>query len=661
MPKLIEILAGRIGPDTPSDPALKALVEFIKAEGDPAALLAEIPKIMTASKDLRVVLLPLKRHLGSEVDRLVWLWLVCLTMAAAWTTDEMRDCGGAHPFEGRYSLRNLAKSIGVNRTLVWQSLRGGQDGPSPLERLGVKRFDSAAWPSHSAIVPGIPHLSVMFHDLWKEQEADERGCLGTLERKRPPETWLQQYPITEGSKEALAFFLRNVDMATNWVLVIQGPEGFLQVELARAIFRSLGVPICVTQEEDRVIPGFGWIYQQQSRWDLESRYRMLLEHRYGPSVVLLPPPEKEEGAAAAADRTLKGLASLTVRTLDPASTEYAAWVQGLAKRSRVLLDLKTIESAPLATPETIRSVVGLMKDLRGEAHQEEAAARYLQLLKASVEPSKGFGRLTQSVKPVATLQDLVLGKGEMEQIRQVCAYIKLSGPLLDQWGLRNGLLKHPLRNFLFHGPSGTGKSMAAEAIAHELGMPMRLVDTSRIVGQYYGETENALREIFGRQTPGEATPVLLFDEADGFLMNRGERAPSEHVAERQWTNLLLNYLERYEGVVIMTTNLAEDLDPAIMRRLAMKVAFKAPDVAERLVIWQALWSDMIPTEGEVDLEALATEFRISGGVIRQAFVAACARAASHGAMTQLMLIKACEHALIEKPGHRMGFTLSHTK
>jgi SpoVK/Ycf46/Vps4 family AAA+-type ATPase len=187
---------------------------------------------------------------------------------------------------------------------------------------------------------------------------------------------------------------------------------------------------------------------------------------------------------------------------------------------------------------------------------------------------------------------------------------------------------------LFAGPPGTGKTMAAEAIAEKLSLPLYRIDLSQVVNKYIGETEKNLRRLF--DAADSADLILFFDEADALFGRRTEVKD----AHDRYANLEISYLlermERFKGLAILATNRKKDLDEAFLRRLRLVVEFPLPGVAERLRIWRS----MIPAgvdASDVDFPFLAQRFALAGGHIRGIVFQACLQSAGEGAPRRLSM------------------------
>jgi SpoVK/Ycf46/Vps4 family AAA+-type ATPase len=185
---------------------------------------------------------------------------------------------------------------------------------------------------------------------------------------------------------------------------------------------------------------------------------------------------------------------------------------------------------------------------------------------------------------------------------------------------------------LFAGAPGTGKTMAAEAIAAELDLPLYRIDLSQVVNKYIGETEKNLRRLF--DAADSADVILFFDEADALF---GKRTEVKDAHDR-YANLEISYLlermERFKGLAILATNRKKDLDEAFLRRLRFVVEFPMPGMAERLRIWRSVIPNGVDASA-IDFEFLAQRFPLAGGHIRGIVFQACLQSANEGAPRRL--------------------------
>lgn len=201
--------------------------------------------------------------------------------------------------------------------------------------------------------------------------------------------------------------------------------------------------------------------------------------------------------------------------------------------------------------------------------------------------------------------------------------------VLSEWGFDNHFSMGKGINALFTGVPGTGKTMAAEAIAHELQLDLYKIDLSQIVSKYIGETEKNLDRIFTAAATSNA--ILLFDEADAIFGKRSEVKDARDRYANIEIGYLLQKMEKYEGIAILTTNLANNIDDAFTRRLSFIIGFPFPKEAERYQIWQKIFPASTPRSAELDLEFMARRFEIAGGNIRNIALAAAFLAAAEKA------------------------------
>ncbi|MGQ0796427.1 MAG: ATP-binding protein, partial [Methanobacteriota archaeon] len=237
-------------------------------------------------------------------------------------------------------------------------------------------------------------------------------------------------------------------------------------------------------------------------------------------------------------------------------------------------------------------------------------------------------QLAQVVKPRFRMQDLVLAPSTREALEDALAELRHKGVMYGRWGLRKVVKKTKGLALLFAGPPGTGKTMAAEAIAHELGRPLHVVNYAQLENMWVGETEKNIEAVFERARVDKA--VLFFDEADAVFHRRG-------YASAPWTNrdvnVLLNRLENDAGVVILATNLPRVLDKGLDRRIDVAVDFVMPDVGMRREIYRRLVPKGAPIAKDIDFKLLATRYALSGGsilnVVRQAMRTSLRRGKRH--------------------------------
>jgi SpoVK/Ycf46/Vps4 family AAA+-type ATPase len=201
---------------------------------------------------------------------------------------------------------------------------------------------------------------------------------------------------------------------------------------------------------------------------------------------------------------------------------------------------------------------------------------------------------------------------------------------------------------LFHGASGTGKTMAAEVLARELGLDLYRIDLAGLVSKYIGETEKNLRRVF--QAAAAVNAILLFDEAEALFGRRSEVKDAHDRYANIETAYLLGELETFPGLTVLATNLATNIDDAFRRRIHVAVEFPMPDVVQREQIWRRSLGPGAPRADDVDLRMLAQRIEISGAVIRSACLGAAFAAAENGGVITLEQLVRATAAELEKLG-----------
>jgi len=228
--------------------------------------------------------------------------------------------------------------------------------------------------------------------------------------------------------------------------------------------------------------------------------------------------------------------------------------------------------------------------------------------------------LSQKIKPKYTWKDIVLPKDQMAQLREITNYVKYKHVVYGDWGFDRKLSLGKGLNILFSGPSGTGKTMAAEIMANELNLDLYKIDLSTVVSKYIGETEKNLSKIFKEAETSNA--ILFFDEADALFGKRSEVKDSHDRYANIEIGYLLQKMDEYIGVVILATNMKKNMDEAFVRRMHFTVEFPFPEENYRLRIWQNIFPVETPQGENIDFNFLARKFKISGGNIKNIALAA---------------------------------------
>lgn len=299
--------------------------------------------------------------------------------------------------------------------------------------------------------------------------------------------------------------------------------------------------------------------------------------------------------------------------------QRSLWTEWLDDDSRAL---DTVLGPFRLGPRQIRRAV-----VAGRAHSAAVASPFDAMALAAgarSQNSAGLSRLARRVVPDASWDDLVLPPDTAEQLEQVVARVAHREQVLDEWRLRRGGGRGEGITALFAGDSGTGKTLAAEVIAHALGLDMYVIDLSTVVDKYVGETEKNLEKIF---TEAEGVNgILFFDEADALFGKRSEVSDARDRYANVEVAYLLQRMEQFDGLAVLASNLKGNIDEAFARRLSVIVDFPDPDEHQRRRLWAALLGDA-PIGTDADLDFLAGAFPLTGGNIRNVAVTAAYLAA----------------------------------
>ncbi len=332
------------------------------------------------------------------------------------------------------------------------------------------------------------------------------------------------------------------------------------------------------------------------------------------------------------ERTLAENVGLWRTALGPAAVGLNGHVDRLAAQFRLPLDQLAAVAADVGTTAG-SDVDAFAARLWGACRQRSRA---------------DLDGLAERVVPTATWDDLVLAPRELGQLADLLRHARHRAIVHERWGICGASRRATGVTALFCGPSGTGKSFAAEVIAAELDVDLYRVDLSRIVSKYIGETEKNLSRLFDAAEHSGA--VLLIDEADALFGQRSEVKDSHDRYANIEVSYLLARMEHYRGLAILTTNLRANIDEAFVRRLAFIVTFPFPQVVERTMLWERTFGRDVPVD-DLDHGRLA-QLNLSGGSIRNVAVHAAFLAAERGtAVTMADLLRGAqsEYAKLDRP------------
>jgi SpoVK/Ycf46/Vps4 family AAA+-type ATPase len=291
-----------------------------------------------------------------------------------------------------------------------------------------------------------------------------------------------------------------------------------------------------------------------------------------------------------------------------------SWAEELASRFRL---------TPRQIEEAAQSAVMLCRT------RDEAEVSLADLFTACGQQSNPkLAELAVKLQPRYCWHDLILPQDKLAQLQEICDQVKHYHRVFEVWGFERKLAHGKGLSALFSGPPGTGKTMAAEVIAHELHLELYKVDLAGVVSKYIGETEKNLAKVF--QEAEATNAVLFFDEADALFGKRTQVSDAHDRYANIETSYLLQKMEAFEGIVILATNLRENMDEAFTRRIRFIVEFPFPDAANREAIWKTHFPPEAPLAPDLDYELLAKRFQIAGGNIKNIVLNAAFFAAEDG-------------------------------
>jgi tRNA A37 threonylcarbamoyladenosine biosynthesis protein TsaE len=464
----------------------------------------------------------------------------------------------------------------------------------------------------------------------------------------------KQGPLCERDEDAIESTLERIRAhavahAEMPIVYLSGDDPAGQSELARRL--AAGLELGLHELQARDIPDDP--REVAALTALWSREAVLLE-----SALIVNADDGEEAAAEslcafvtgnvflAARRPIPALAGIHLTVNKPDVDEQKLlWKQALGKKaSRVNGALDLIAGQFRLSADTILRTANALSERNATSRPLES-----QLWHACRDIARRrVDELAQRVEPRAGWPDLVLPDTQLATLRQIAARVRQRTKVYGEWGFAGQNPRGLGISVLFSGESGTGKTMAAEVLANELELDLYRIDLASMVSKYIGETEKNLRRVFDAAEDSGA--ILLFDEADALFGKRSEVKSSHDRYANIEVSYLLQRMEAYRGLAILTTNLKSSIDNAFLRRLAFVVSFPFPDQVLRERIWRTAFPAPTPL-ADVDARKLS-QLNVSGGSIRNialnaAFIAAEARAPL--GMSHLLLAARSDATKRERP------------
>jgi hypothetical protein len=338
----------------------------------------------------------------------------------------------------------------------------------------------------------------------------------------------------------------------------------------------------------------------------QDRLRMVIRAHPGP-VVVRTAHEAQLPIDPGAETVVLAALSETQRA--------AFWRAALARTAMTAPDADALAARWRISPGQIEAVIAQAR-VRPSASLDDIARQHI---------AARLGHVATPVRRLAGWEDVALPEDMIDSVREFVGRVSQRRTVLEDWGFDRKLSTSRGLTALFYGPPGTGKTMVAGVIARELGLELYRVDLSRVMSKWIGETEKNLGEVFDAAEDGQF--VILFDEADSLFGKRTEVKTSNDRYANLEVNYILQRLDSFEGVAILTTNLDGAIDPAFKRRMSMRLQFPFPDEDIRKRLWAAHIPTTMPTANDFDFATLAKRFPLSGGYIRNstlraAFIAA---------------------------------------
>ncbi len=307
-----------------------------------------------------------------------------------------------------------------------------------------------------------------------------------------------------------------------------------------------------------------------------------------------------------------------------------------------LLDYTALASQFTLSTAQISSAVATARDLAVQQGRSPRIEDFFAAARAHSNPR--LADLARKITPRYSWSDIILPTDQLCILQEIVAAVRGRAKVLEEWKVGQRLAASNGVAILFAGPPGTGKTMAAEVIAAELGLDLYKIDLSTIVSKYIGETEQNLERIFNEAQSSNA--ILFFDEADALFGKRSEVKDAHDRYANIEVSYLLQRMEAYDGVTILATNLRANLDEAFTRRLQFAIDFPFPEEDDRQRIWETLFPPDAPRAPDLDFALLARRFKLAGGNIRNIIVtAAFLAAADNHPITMRHLLHAARREL----------------
>ena len=437
------------------------------------------------------------------------------------------------------------------------------------------------------------------------------------------------------------------------VIVLEGDDPAAQEDIAARSAEALGLNCQVLQAED--IPPSA--EERAALITLWQREATLLGTAL---LIAIADPALAAGARALIERVggLCLVACPTAPALTTKSRRFLINKPAGADRRQLWIDALGPNCTLRAGPEldraashfrlgsrAVQNIAHSLKTVLAIPAITESLAALTPLWDGCRQESRGgLDNLAQRLETTADWDSLVLPDAQLAVLRQIAAHLRQRFTVQESWGFAAQGSRGLGLATLFAGESGTGKTLAAEVLAHTLQLDLYRIDLSAVVSKYIGETEKNLRQVF--DAAEDCGAILLFDEADALFGKRTEVKDSHDRHANIEVSYLLQRMEAYHGLAVLTTNLKSSLDNAFLRRLRFVVQFPFPDQAQRLALWQRVFPAATPTR-DLDLDKLS-RLSMTGGSIRNIALNAAFLAADAGQPVSMSHLLQAAHAEASK-------------
>jgi len=473
---------------------------------------------------------------------------------------------------------------------------------------------------------------------------------------------LDDLPIDEEARGWAGRFLAHCDSAeadgTSFLLQLQGPDERLlervcaaifgsmnmrcvRLDVARCFGRGVGTEHAAIRDRlrllcrdallcNRVLLLSGWLAGPESSdefraWSEAVLDTLLESQRY---VVALNGPERGLTAQVHRYEGHRVLSLLLRLSLPDTALRRRIWQAGAELHGLPLADVE-LDKLASNFRFTHAQIDAAWKELDSRRLLDAGPGDAAMLLDVCRDASAGetFG-VAEEIKTRHGLDDIVLPPATRGWLEEVLQYAQHRHQVIEQWGFERSHGNSRNLCMLFHGPSGTGKTMAASIIANELNLGLYRVDLANVLSKYIGETEKHLAQLFDQ---AEAMNVVLFfDEAESLFGKRTETKDSHDRYANLQTGYLLQRIETYPGVVILSTNLLGNMDKAFMRRFKFVIEYPFPSAEQRRLLWRKAFPNEAPMSDDVDFALLAAKAPLSGGNISNIALRAAVYASADG-------------------------------